>query len=167
MRNLDRQVLIVDDYNTMRRILRNLLGQIGFANVEEAEDGAGGLKPVLDIPKLADAVRPELVLTEQPAKDASVSLVGGTPVVTPSVDGHGIDYPATFTGLATILKSPVNREVSAIYAPQAAKLTTEAVNALGIKGSVKSVDATTQNLINSGPNNDPGVVVIAGADRTS
>ena len=39
--------------------------------------------------------------------------------------------------------------------------------ALGIKGSVKSVDATTQNLINSGPNNDPGVVVIAGADRTS
>jgi len=44
MRNTDRQVLIVDDYNTMRRILRNLLGQIGFANVEEAEDGAGGLK---------------------------------------------------------------------------------------------------------------------------
>jgi two-component system chemotaxis response regulator CheY len=44
MRNTERQVLIVDDYNTMRRILRNLLGQIGFANVEEAEDGAGGLK---------------------------------------------------------------------------------------------------------------------------
>ena len=39
MRNTDRQVLIVDDYNTMRRILRNLSGQIGFANVEEAEDG--------------------------------------------------------------------------------------------------------------------------------
>jgi len=44
------------------------------------------LKPVLDIPKLSDAVRPELVITEQPAKDASVSLTGGTPVVTPSVD---------------------------------------------------------------------------------
>ena len=44
MRNLDRQVLIVDDYNTMRRILRNLLGQIGFISVEEAEDGVGGLK---------------------------------------------------------------------------------------------------------------------------
>jgi vancomycin resistance protein YoaR len=101
-------------------------------------DGAGGLKPVLDIPKLADAVRPELILTEQPAKDASVTLVGGTPVVTPSVDGHGIDYPATFTGLATILKRPVNREVSAIYAPQPAKLTTEAVNALGIKGSIST-----------------------------
>jgi two-component system chemotaxis response regulator CheY len=44
MRNLDRHVLIVDDYNTMRRILRNLLGQIGFASVEEAEDGVSGLK---------------------------------------------------------------------------------------------------------------------------
>ncbi|HWN32281.1 MAG TPA: VanW family protein [Pseudonocardia sp.] len=101
-------------------------------------DGAGGLKPVLDIPKLSDAVRPELVITEQPAKDASVSLTGGTPVVTPSVDGHGIDYPATFAGLVTVLKRPVNREVSAIYAPQPAKLTTEAVNALGIKGSIST-----------------------------
>jgi two-component system chemotaxis response regulator CheY len=44
MRNLDRQVLIVDDYNTMRRIMRNLLGQIGFISVEEAEDGVAGLK---------------------------------------------------------------------------------------------------------------------------
>jgi vancomycin resistance protein YoaR len=103
-----------------------------------APDGTGGLKPVLDIPKLSDAVRPELVTTEQPAKDASVSLVGATPVVTPSVDGHGIDYPATFTGLVAVLKRPVSREVSAVYAPQQAKLTTEAVNALGIKGSVST-----------------------------
>ncbi len=44
MRNSEQPVLIVDDYNTMRRILRNLLGQIGFANVEEAEDGTTALK---------------------------------------------------------------------------------------------------------------------------
>ena len=44
LRNSEQPVLIVDDYNTMRRILRNLLGQIGFANVEEAEDGTTALK---------------------------------------------------------------------------------------------------------------------------
>src|SRR5689334_14228999 len=37
------QVLIVDDYATMRRILRNLLDQIGFKNVAEASDGADAL----------------------------------------------------------------------------------------------------------------------------
>ncbi len=39
-----RTVLVVDDYSTMRRIMRNLLGQIGFQNVEEAEDGESALK---------------------------------------------------------------------------------------------------------------------------
>ena len=33
-------VLIVDDYKTMLRIIKNLLKQIGFENVDEATDGA-------------------------------------------------------------------------------------------------------------------------------
>jgi len=32
--------LIVDDFSTMRRIVRNLLKELGFLNVDEAEDGA-------------------------------------------------------------------------------------------------------------------------------
>lgn len=32
-------VLVVDDYNTMRRIIRNLLKQLGFDKVDEAADG--------------------------------------------------------------------------------------------------------------------------------
>ena len=36
-------VLIVDDYKTMLRIIRNLLKQIGFDNVEEATDGSQAL----------------------------------------------------------------------------------------------------------------------------
>ena len=36
--------LIVDDFSTMRRIVRNLLKELGFANVEEAEDGAVALR---------------------------------------------------------------------------------------------------------------------------
>jgi len=35
--------LIVDDFSTMRRIIRNLLKESGFANVEEVEDGAVAL----------------------------------------------------------------------------------------------------------------------------
>ena len=36
-------VLIVDDYKTMLRIIRNLLKQLGFENVEEATDGGMAL----------------------------------------------------------------------------------------------------------------------------
>ncbi|MRR50088.1 MAG: chemotaxis protein CheY [Rhodocyclaceae bacterium] len=35
--------LVVDDFSTMRRIVRNLLKELGFVNVEEAEDGAVAL----------------------------------------------------------------------------------------------------------------------------
>jgi len=36
-------ILIVDDYNTMIRILRNLLRQLGFTNIDEASDGRTAL----------------------------------------------------------------------------------------------------------------------------
>ena len=36
-------ILIVDDYKTMLRVIRNLLKQIGFENVEEATDGTAAL----------------------------------------------------------------------------------------------------------------------------
>ena len=36
-------ILVVDDYATMIRILRNLLGQIGFENIDDASDGSGAL----------------------------------------------------------------------------------------------------------------------------
>ncbi|WP_020180991.1 response regulator [Methylopila sp. M107] len=36
-------VLIVDDYKTMLRIIRNLLSQIGFADIDEASDGSEAL----------------------------------------------------------------------------------------------------------------------------
>lgn len=35
----DMKILVVDDFSTMRRIVRNILQQIGFTNIEEAEDG--------------------------------------------------------------------------------------------------------------------------------
>ncbi|MBL8384887.1 MAG: chemotaxis response regulator CheY [Burkholderiales bacterium] len=41
--NQDMKILIVDDFSTMRRIVRNLLKEIGYANADEAEDGRAAL----------------------------------------------------------------------------------------------------------------------------
>lgn len=38
--------LVVDDFSTMRRIVRNLLKELGFFNAEEAEDGAVALQRI-------------------------------------------------------------------------------------------------------------------------
>jgi two-component system chemotaxis response regulator CheY len=39
------KILVVDDFSTMRRIIRNLLGELGFsgANIQEADDGNSAL----------------------------------------------------------------------------------------------------------------------------
>ena len=41
--DLSMPILVVDDYNTMIRIIRNLLKQIGFENVDDATDGSVAL----------------------------------------------------------------------------------------------------------------------------
>ncbi|MEE8276261.1 MAG: response regulator [Alphaproteobacteria bacterium] len=42
--DMNMPILIVDDYKTMLRIIRNLLKQLGFNNVDEAADGATALQ---------------------------------------------------------------------------------------------------------------------------
>src|ERR1700710_1011831 len=41
--DLSMSVLVVDDYNTMIRIIRNLLKQLGFENIDDASDGSAAL----------------------------------------------------------------------------------------------------------------------------
>lgn len=41
--NKDLKFLVVDDYSTMRRIIKNLLHDLGYANVTEADDGKTAL----------------------------------------------------------------------------------------------------------------------------
>ena len=41
--DLSMPVLIVDDYNTMVRIIRNLLRQLGFEHIDDANDGSEAL----------------------------------------------------------------------------------------------------------------------------
>lgn len=44
--NKSMEVMVVDDYPTMRRIIKNLLAELNFTNVTEASDGADALKRI-------------------------------------------------------------------------------------------------------------------------
>ena len=44
MSNPKLKFLVIDDLSTMRRIVRNLLKELGFTNVDEAEDGVNALQ---------------------------------------------------------------------------------------------------------------------------
>jgi two-component system chemotaxis response regulator CheY len=93
------KILIVDDFSTMRRIVRNILKQLGFENVDEAENGAdayemldnekfdfvitdwnmpvmdglGLLKKIRTDPKLKNL--PVLMVTAEAEKDKVVSAI--------------------------------------------------------------------------------------------
>ena len=43
MADLKMKILIVDDFSTMRRIIKNILRQFGYVNILEADDGATAL----------------------------------------------------------------------------------------------------------------------------
>lgn len=51
------KILIVDDFSTMRRIIKNLLRDLGFTNTEEADDGTTAV-PMLETGKF------ELLVTD-------------------------------------------------------------------------------------------------------
>ena len=46
--DLNMPILVVDDYKTMVRIIRNLLKQLGFNNVDDATDGSTALDKLRD-----------------------------------------------------------------------------------------------------------------------
>jgi two-component system chemotaxis response regulator CheY len=74
--------LVVDDFSTMRRIIRNLLKELGYTNVTEAEDGNSALAqlkrdsfdfivsdwnmPGMDGLQLLQAVRDDATLSHLP-----------------------------------------------------------------------------------------------------
>jgi two-component system chemotaxis response regulator CheY len=46
--DLSMPILVVDDYNTMIRIIRNLLRQLGFEDIDDASDGSVALAKMRD-----------------------------------------------------------------------------------------------------------------------
>ena len=96
-----------------------------------------GLVPELSRDVVAKALDPQLASSEQPGRDATLNFVAGRPVVTPSQDGRGVDYDATLKELLAVLtKTGDERKITAVYAAQPAKLTTDQLNGLGINGVI-------------------------------
>lgn len=70
--DLDMRVLVVDDFATMRRIVKNVLKQIGFTNIDEADDGKSALK---ELKKEAyDLVLCDWNMPEMPGIDLLVAV---------------------------------------------------------------------------------------------
>ena len=100
-------------------------------------DADQGLIPELNKEVVEKALDPQLASSEQPGRDATLNFVGGRPVVTPSQDGRGVDYEATLKDLLAVLtKTGDERKITAVYASQPAKLTTEQLKGLGIVGVI-------------------------------
>lgn len=93
------KIMVVDDFSTMRRIIKNVLKQLGYENIEEAEDGVQALAklksgdfcflisdwnmPNMDGLELLKAVRkdpdlkglPILMVTAEAEKDKVVTAI--------------------------------------------------------------------------------------------
>lgn len=96
------------------------------------------LVPEINNEALKEVATPQLASTERPGRDATLDFSTGAPVVVPSQDGRGVDYDKTFESLVTALTAQGPRTVTAVYADQPAKLTTEQLGALGITGEISS-----------------------------
>ncbi|RTL63853.1 MAG: vanomycin resistance protein VanB [Pseudonocardiaceae bacterium] len=96
------------------------------------------LVPELNPEVVSDALSPQLEKTEKPGRDATLDVSGPTPVVVPSQDGRGIDYPATLTSMMPVLTAQAPRQVAAVYGDKPAKVTTEDIQKLGIAGEIST-----------------------------
>lgn len=86
MFDLNMKVLVVDDFSTMRRIVKNLLKQLGFTKIEEAEDGEQAFKKLKEdefdfvvsdwnMPNLDGIGLLKKVRTDEKLKDLPVLMV--------------------------------------------------------------------------------------------
>jgi two-component system chemotaxis response regulator CheY len=86
--DLDMKVLVVDDLETMRRNLKNILRQIGFTKITEADDGSTALaalkKDKVDLiisdwnmPKVTGLELLKAVRSDESTKDTPFLMVAG------------------------------------------------------------------------------------------
>ncbi len=125
------KILVVDDFGTMRRIIKNILLEIGYHNIEEAEDGeialqklkAGGIEFVItdwNMPnmsglELLTAVRldealkniPVLMVTAEAAKENVINAVQA-----------GVSNYIVKPFTATVLKERVDAILAKVRAAQ-------------------------------------------------
>ena len=113
--------LVVDDFSTMRRIVRNLLKELGYSNVDEAEDGtvalqklqAGGIEfvitdwnmPNMDGLQLLQAIRATPALAQLPVLMITAEAKKENIIAAAQAGAHGyIVKPFTAVTLAEKLQ---------------------------------------------------------------
>lgn len=106
-------ILIVDDYNTMIRILRNLLRQLGFSNIDEASDGRTALTKMrgkdyaLVISDSSMAPMSGIELLQRVRADERMAA---TPFVMISHDAEADANAATRAGASSYIVKPFNAQ---------------------------------------------------------
>ena len=94
----------------------------------------GAITPSLSTKLLEPVFQQRFKALETLPKDASIQIVGAGPKVIPAVDGMVVDRTKVGTAILAALPKPVGERRAAVnLAPTKAKVTTEAVTALGIK----------------------------------
>src|SRR4030043_639131 len=128
--NLNMKVLVVDDFATMRKIVRNILKQIGFTNIVEADDGAAAMSIIKsdkidfvvtdwNMPNMSGLDLLKNIRAEEKAKD--------TPVLIETAEGlaeNGVD--AVKSGVDNYIVKPFTAEtiqakIEQIFAKRSAK----------------------------------------------
>jgi vancomycin resistance protein YoaR len=94
----------------------------------------GNVTPSLNTKLLEPLFQQRFKTLETQPKDATVQIVGNAPKVIPAVDGMVVDRTKVGAAILQILPKPVGERRAVVpLAPTPAKVTTEQVNALGIK----------------------------------
>jgi vancomycin resistance protein YoaR len=117
-----------------------LTPEVIAAALRFAPDSQGGLTATIDNPTVIAALESQLDSTLRPAKNAEISLQGGVPVVLPSIDGRGIDWPASLLPLLNVLQhnSGSERRLAVSYVTLPPSLSTEQAHALGITTQIST-----------------------------
>ncbi len=97
-----------------------------------APDDADGFTVSVDRDPIKAAFRDAAEAAQVQPVNASVSIVDNAPVITPASDGRMIDVAATDAALDAALRAP-DRTLTVVYAAASPEVSTEAVQALGIK----------------------------------
>ncbi|MEV1286553.1 VanW family protein [Micromonospora sp. NPDC049679] len=101
-------------------------------------DKSGRIDPRIDEKALRAAIAGELAKIEVKPKDATVSIEGGKPRVTPSVAGQQVDLAAVSGELLAVLPKSDGRQVTGVLKEKQPATTTEEVAKLGIKERVST-----------------------------
>lgn len=101
-------------------------------------DESGRINPQFVDTKLRQSLAGALQGVETPARNATITLQAGSPVVTPHVDGQAVDMAKLSADLLGAVRLPAPRRVTANVVPSAPAITTEAASGFGVKEKISS-----------------------------